>query len=889
MNNHSFENGSIIFSEPHAQTALLRKILEKSPVLSGVQILSLASYLRGLDDSVKDPMVIFCETAKICNTMRKQMEILGDMLKYPQTIQDIADFAIELNAYGVDASNLPEDDAKERDLKKLVLRINEIGLPGKSVGILFDELLSSVKSRPIYLSCSDENLLTSKRYVQLLVSGAKPLSFEKHNPAVHLFHAVNARTEALGIAQFIAGDPMKFNTQSIVCLDPAANLPVLKANFDRLNIPYSVLSESFVLPEADLFIRLLTFCEKKSIASWVDVLNTSAFNEAFPLVKYISDFGIGLPQLVQPLTHVQDALVGSKLWDKTQAETYLKMESTAERCRIKSSSILVKAMKLDLSQWKSGVEQVFRLCVDLCDSTDEGKTALLQIKSMLEKILPDLEGLANTSDLLTYTIQGLRKRTKTPSNGVVITDLNHFHLPGISRMFVISCSQKNFPQFEAKNGLIDENYRERTGLPSLKERYDAHMNRIKDLFSWTPELVFSVATGNYEGKSNELAFEIENFCQRSGINAVKWPISEENGRQKPEPVIKAETLKALLFPKGQLQGSVSAIERFFECPYKYFLSTGLKLRTKPDAKIEVNVIGTLMHKIFEHAVDEYKKDYPLMGSDEIQRFAELYFHDLRRMYPHRFAFISTLEKRMLKQLRKVFDRLAVIEAESSFIPYENEVSFKRAITADPMIQLNLGGYIDRIDKTATQLRIMDYKSSAKKLSLRKVLTGQQLQLLTYLWIASQDFGLEATGAYYISLKQENTNVYAGKLGLRPLVLNEHSEEQWKSEEWKNHRLKGWTFADPISLDQKGQNFDSLKLDKNDKVVVAGGPYRIDLVEKLMNELYAYFTSHLAVGDISRTCTPHACEYCDFVRLCQFRGETVNVKTRTSVKNLKKGD
>jgi ATP-dependent helicase/DNAse subunit B len=184
---------------------------------------------------------------------------------------------------------------------------------------------------------------------------------------------------------------------------------------------------------------------------------------------------------------------------------------------------------------------------------------------------------------------------------------------------------------------------------------------------------------------------------------------------------------------------------------------------------------------------------------------------------------------------------------------------------------------------------MDYKSSAKKLSARKVLTGQQLQLLTYLWIASQDFDLDAAGAYYISLKQENTYVSAGKLGLRPLQLDEYGLNEWKDAEWKNHRLKGWTFTDPISLDPKAQNFDSLKLDKDKKPVVNGGPYKIELVEKLMNELYAYFTTHLLDGDISRTCTPHACEYCDFVRLCQFRGETVNVKTRTSIKNLKKGD
>ena len=350
-----------------------------------------------------------------------------------------------------------------------------------------------------------------------------------------------------------------------------------------------------------------------------------------------------------------------------------------------------------------------------------------------------------------------------------------------------------------------------------------------------------------------------------------------------------ETMKALLFPKGTMGGSVSAIEHFFECPYKYFLSTVLNLRTKPAAKIEPSVIGTLMHEIFEKAINAYHKEYPTISDNEMKTLASPYFRDLQRMYPQHFNTIATLEKRLMAQLRKVFDRMVIIESESSFIPDKLEYKFLRNVSIHPAIQLRLKGYIDRIDMTTTQLRVIDYKSSAKKLNLKKVLTGQQLQLLTYLWIASQDFDLEAAGAYYISLKQENTSVSAGKLGLRPAKIEEYGESEWGDAAWKIHRLKGWTFSDPVSLDLNGKNIDSLKKDKDGKVVVVGGPYRIDLVEQLMHELYAYFGSQLIIGDISRTCTAHACDYCDFVRLCQFRGDTLNVKTRTSVKDLKKGD
>lgn len=889
MNNHSFENGSIIFSEPHAQAALLRKVLERTPVLTGVHVLSLSSYLRNAGIAAMDSQTVFCETAKICASMNGEMEILGEMLKYPQTIKELADFVLELDEYGVECSKLPEDSSKERDIKKLALKVDMIGLPGKAIRRLFDLLLLNTKNKPIYLSSSDESLVTSMRYEDLLAAGAIRLKFENYDSIPKLYHAVNARMEALGIAQFIANDPLPFFQQVLVCLDPIANLPVLKANFDRLGIPYTILSESHVLPEADLFIKLLSFCENKSMDYWLDVLNTSIMNSSYPLVSYIEDFGIDLDPLLRPLDHVACALVDNVLWDSTHEETYLEMEKRAEIIRKETANILDGALKISLANWKSGVEAVYELCLGRCTMSDEGKTAILQIKSVLEKSIPLLEALPNASDLLLFSLQGLRTKTKPAINGVIITDLNHFHIPGMKRMFVVSSSQKNFPQFEPKNGLIDDSYREKTGLPLVKEQYMHHMKRIQDLFTWTPEVVFSYATGNYEGKSNELSFEIELFCQSKGVTPVKWPIIEQVGRQKMEPVLTPETMKALLFPKGTMGGSISTIERFFECPYKYFLSTVLNLRTKPAAKIETSVIGTLMHEIFEKAINAYHKDYPTISDDEIKTLSNPYFRDLQRMYPQHFNTIATLEERLMAQLRKVFDRMVIIESESSFIPKETEHKFIRNVSIHPEIQLSLRGYIDRIDTTSTQLRVIDYKSSAKKLNLKKVLTGQQLQLLTYLWIASQDFDLEAAGAYYISLKQENTSVSAGKLGLRPAKIEEYGESEWGDAAWKIHRLKGWTFSDPVSLDLNGKNIDSLKIDKDGKVVVVGGPYRIDLVEQLMHELYAYFGSQLILGDISRICTAHACDYCDFVRLCQFRGDTLNVKTRTSVKDLKKGD
>ncbi|OGS57380.1 MAG: hypothetical protein A2Y19_02630 [Firmicutes bacterium GWE2_51_13] len=889
MNNHSFENGTIIFSEPHAQPALIRNILEKTPVLAGVQTISLANYLRSLESSAKDPTAFFCETARICDEMKDELEVLGSMLVFPQTIKEIADFMLELDAYDVDVDGLPESTPKERDVKKCLQRLSGCDLPGKTIRSAFDRLLAQTNHRPIYLSNSDEDHLTAKYYRRLLSNGARLLDFTAYSPTPILHHAVNSRAEALGIAQKIASDPMDFHKQMVVCLDPATDLPVLKANFTRLNLPFTVLSESFVLPEAELFIRLMKYSETQCIENWVSVLSLSCFSDAYPLINYIEDFGIPLSALLSPLHHVNDAMKDSTLWDGTQKKTYLQMEERAEELRRSTESILKKASLACDATWKEKVEVLYSICVEQSKDTEEGRLALLQVKRVLEKAVPLLTTHPQGTDLLNFLDGALRSRPKTNSSGVLITDLGHFHIPGIQRIFVMSASQKNYPQMATYSGLFDDVYREKTGLPSLKERYEAHMKRVDDLFTWSPELVFSYATGNYEGKSNELSFEIESFCEKYKVKAKPWPLVEATGRFKGEPKLSQENMKALLYPNGEVKGSISAIERFFECPYKYFLATALRLRTKPEAKIETNIIGTLMHAIFEHAIEQHHKDYPKMEDSAIAELAQPYFTDLHRLYPHRSDYIETLKNRLLTQVRKVFDRLVQIEAETLFIPSHTEMKFERDLQIHPSITLKLGGFIDRVDTTADQLRIMDYKSSGKKLSEKKVLTGQQLQLMTYLWIASEELRKEAAGAYYISLKQENTPIQAGKVSLRPVKVEEYDEAFWQEQAWKIHKLKGWTFADPRNLDFKGRNIDKLKLNKDGNVVTMGKPYSIELVKQALNELYTDFGRRIADADISRSCTPDACTYCDFVRMCQFRGEPLNVKNRTTLKKLQKGD
>jgi ATP-dependent helicase/nuclease subunit B len=888
MNNLSFENGTIIFSEPHAQSALIREILRRKPILTGVRILSLDNYLKSKESSTTDASTFFCEVANVCVTLKNDMEVLGNMLDFPQTIQEIADFAMEMTDWKINAEDLPMDTPKNRDLKHILAKIMALDNPRKALNRAFEQLLNENDAKSFMIFPSDESYLTAFRYENLIQQGAHRIEHDVFETTKSLRHAGNNRVQALGVAQYIANDSIAYSDQMIVTLNPTSDIPVLKANFERCGIPYTILSESFVMAESDFFRNVLLYIETGDLKYWVSLLESSFVRYPYThdLVKYIKDFGITIDQLQKPLDHVAEALKNSKLWGDQEKETYSDMETKAEEARKLAESLLRDALGCVGLGWKHRVEKAYSLLVAQCAEDTASTENLLQIKRILEKCIKKLEFHPKATDLLLYQTDKARERKKASLNGVVITDLAHFHIPAMKRIFVLSANQANFPQFATYSGLFDENYRTLTPLPDLSKRYTHHMDRIGELYHFAPEMIFSWSNGSYEGKGSELSFEIRDECK--GLNSVLWNFIEEYGGIKPEPILSLDIAKRIFFKGNQLRGSVSSIEKFFQCPYKYFFASGIYLRKKPNAKIEVNVVGTLMHKIFEGIFKKNDKSYASLSLSEVEKVAKPYFDDLREMYPFQVAQMNMMEERMLNQIMKSLSFLKDMEGETSFVPAEAEFRYTHPIKINDDIELTLVGSIDRFDETVSHVRVMDYKSSDKDLNVIKVLTGQQLQLLTYLWVASQKKAKKSMGAYYISLKQPDIYVTALAFDIKKMIVTEIGSDDWEITRQNALKLSGWTFDDPKTLDYHGRFIKSLKVSKDDVKLDSRSAYDFDLVIEVLNQLYKDFANRLTQGDISRKCTSDACAYCDYLSFCQFNLKPINIVNRTTIESLKKG-
>lgn len=218
-------------------------------------------------------------------------------------------------------------------------------------------------------------------------------------------------------------------------------------------------------------------------------------------------------------------------------------------------------------------------------------------------------------------------------------------------------------------------------------------------------------------------------------------------RPEPEP-LQQETVGKLY--DQTIRSSISRLETYHQCSYRYFAQYTLGLSERHTFQLAAPDIGQLFHEslraITEWVYQEGKAFFELTD-EEIRQYARRAIEKLAPVLNHQILFSSNRYQYILRKLEQVIIRatnvLAYQAKHSDFAPAGIEIGFGRKQKLPPLelnlpqgYQLELSGRIDRVDQAEIDdqlyLRIIDYKSSQKDLSLVDVYYGLALQMLTYL-------------------------------------------------------------------------------------------------------------------------------------------------------------
>jgi len=209
---------------------------------------------------------------------------------------------------------------------------------------------------------------------------------------------------------------------------------------------------------------------------------------------------------------------------------------------------------------------------------------------------------------------------------------------------------------------------------------------------------------------------------------------------------------AQIYPQP-LHCSISQLETYARCPFRYFLAYGLRLQERRLYQVDPAGMGQFYHAALKLFVDELRlsgRDWGTISDAEAAAITSRVVASLVPRLQHEILSSSARYGYLLRKLEQTLQRAVTVLTEHArrgqFRPLAVEACFGRRGDLPPLVldagsgcQVSLEGRVDRIDIASyqgkTYLRVIDYKSSPVSLGMEDVYYGLSLQLPLYLQAA----------------------------------------------------------------------------------------------------------------------------------------------------------
>lgn len=367
--------------------------------------------------------------------------------------------------------------------------------------------------------------------------------------------------------------------------------------------------------------------------------------------------------------------------------------------------------------------------------------------------------------------------------------------------------------------------------------------------------------------------------------------------------------------------SVSKLEKYAECPFSYFVQYGLKAKNRKVYEFTPPDLGSFVHEMLDSFTNKVREDGILWSDLSNEKCKEIISNliDKKLMDESNSILNSTKKFKYLAQRfkRVISKSVSVIASQigkGEFEVFKTEFDFG-SYSSGEAITLNLNdnekvylqGRIDRIDKLdldgETYIRIIDYKTGAKKFDLNELYYGLQMQLLVYL------DALIKNSKYILDKQVKPGAILYFKIddpiikSKKEMTYEEVEEEVLSALKMKGLVLKDARVVKAMDKDIEGYSLvipASFKADGSFKAtsdVVTEEEFRI--LREYVNRKMIEICEEMLSGDIKIQPTKNSniahCEYCDFSSICQFDTEIkdnkykiiINKSTNDIWNNIKK--
>lgn len=333
-----------------------------------------------------------------------------------------------------------------------------------------------------------------------------------------------------------------------------------------------------------------------------------------------------------------------------------------------------------------------------------------------------------------------------------------------------------------------------------------------------------------------------------------------------------------------LRLSSTGLEEYNRCHFRYFCDKCLRLHENERIELDARIAGELTHECF----------FGILGSRTKEQFINMSCEEVRREIAERAkkyrdealagdfgkdAKFDLIFNKLTERMSDIFLHTQHSLMASRFVPHDFELDLRDSHSVRLPFgdgkTLSFGGIVDRADVCRigdrNYLRIIDYKSSRKDITAESLAGGINMQMLLYLFAATDKGGIyegyEPAGVLY-----------------SPVRISEVAPEEHKvdsvNEKAISSSLKtsGLVLGDMDVLEAMEQNvrgeFIPVKLDKNGVPDKSSDCITAEGMERLREYTYDKLTDMAesllsgnaeAIPLVIGGNTP--CSYCGYINIC----------------------
>ena len=266
----------------------------------------------------------------------------------------------------------------------------------------------------------------------------------------------------------------------------------------------------------------------------------------------------------------------------------------------------------------------------------------------------------------------------------------------------------------------------------------------------TQDMVLKEALRNYfSGETHHPACDAvaATTFQKGALDAVNV------GLKDGEITVNQEIADKLFY---NINMSSTKLDTYINCPFSYFCKYVLGLKSESSPKMQMNDIGRFIHKILEIfmlKIRDENIEFKEISDDfirtEAEKIIDAYLSSIIKDYEFKTDRFRYLLKRLNKIIFEIIKNLRDEFKTCDFIPADFELGItdrkdKPENSVKPVEisipgkgSLKVTGIIDRVDiykeGKNVYIRIVDYKTGAKKFNLSDILAGINLQMFIYLF------------------------------------------------------------------------------------------------------------------------------------------------------------